>query len=32
LDVPSKFLPRDRPHDCCQRVRWRTDGHHLHFT
>jgi len=31
LDVPAKFLPRDRPRDCSQRMRWRTDGHHLHF-
>ena len=32
LDVPAQFLPRDRPRDCGQRVRWRTDSHHLHFT
>ncbi len=32
LDVPAKFLPRDRPRACGQRMRWRTDGHHLHFT
>lgn len=32
LDVPAKFLPRDRPRDCGQRMRWRTDGHHLRFT
>ncbi len=27
LDVPSKFLPRYRPCDGGQRVRWRADGH-----
>ena len=32
LDVPAKFLPRDRTLDCGQRMRRRTDGHHLHFT
>ena len=32
LDVPTKFLPRDRPRDCGQRMRWRTDGHHVRFT
>jgi hypothetical protein len=32
LDVAAKFLPRDRPRDCGQRMRWRTDGHHLRFT
>ena len=32
LDVPAKFLPRDRPRDCGQRVRWRTDGDHLLVT
>ncbi len=32
LDVPAKFLSWDRPRDCGQRMRWRTDGHHLHFT
>ena len=32
LDVPAKFVPQDRPRDCSQRMRWRTDGHHLHFT
>ncbi len=26
LDVPAKFLPRDRRRDCGQRMRWRTDG------
>jgi hypothetical protein len=29
LNVPAQFPPRDRPRDCGQRVRWRTDGHHL---
>ena len=32
LDVPAKFLSRDRPPDCGQRMRWRTDGHHLRVT
>ena len=32
LDMPAKFLPRDRTCDCGQRMRWRTDGHHLHVT
>jgi len=32
LDVPAEFLPRDRPRDCGQRMRWRTDGHHLPVT
>ena len=32
LDVPAQFLPRDRPRDYGQRMRWRTDGHHLHLT
>ena len=28
LDVPAQFLSRDRPRNCGQRMRWRTDGHH----
>src|SRR5690606_29032333 len=29
LDVPSKFLPRDRPRNGRERMRWRTHSHHL---
>lgn len=32
LNVSTKFLPRDRPRDRGQRMRWRADGHHLRIT